>query len=339
MNDINALLMSSARTAACNVLIALLILGPAPVAGGEIATTCQIDAASASRSLDVLLNLGLVGHDGTGRYRTNWRLTPSGRRLTMAIFSLAQAVPETMFLPAALPLVDGSVDNPVDNPAPDPLQADAPTLLHAGEPATNPKNSELPNYPSNQGTAAGFSNPKNSDLQNDSVVIVLKEKEINTLKTTPIPGQPNPKNSDLQKAQAELERRRQQSHTAKQTRLIRNIAAALVDKGRPAVIDDAANADLRTIADRLVSAGCRPERAQEAVTNSPWTAEQMQAQLDVWFAYKQTPQARTITAHGFPYLVAARLERGVPCPAEISAAADDEHRFDEFLAAANGDVD
>lgn len=338
MNDINALLMASSRTAACNVLIALLILGPSPVAGVTIATTCKIDDGAATRALDVLLMLGLVAHDGTGRYRTNWRLTPAARRLALEILALASAVPPSQYLPAALPLVHSPVDNSVDNPAPDPLYADNPTPLHAGGPAPIPQNAESLNDPSKQGAAAVRNIPQNAESETLPVLVFDKEIEESFNKPLKTPAQPIPDNAELastlQAAQQALEARRAQSRNSKQARHIQDIAAALLARGRgPSASSAVLPPELVPAADRLVSAvGCPRARAELAVARSPWDAAAILEQIDIWRAYKDSSHGKTITAGGFPFLLAARIEKGVQCPLDVRAAGPDApSRFDGYI--------
>ena len=98
-------------------------------------------------------------------------------------------------------------------------------------------------------------------------------------------------------------------------RHIAEVVKALKNKGRPIFADDdPLPPDLRVAVDNLVVLGCPRRRAELAVARSPWGAADLILEIGRWKARLLSPEGKTITPSGFPYLLAARLEKGERCP-------------------------
>lgn len=340
MNDVAALLMASSRTSALNVLVALLILGPLPVAKAEIERVGKLDGESAKRGLDVLLTLGLVSHIGTEK-RTAWRITPAGKRLAGALFQLAAAIPDDQALPAPLPLqLDGPLSTPVDNfPAQPPLQAEDSPRLQAGQPVIHtlegdPKAVKPLSLfePGKQGAPGADSKAVKPPSVPPGVVVV---KDLNHQSSESFNNNNIARHPKAVKPPSGAERGRAR-HLAELTR-------ALLLKGVPQPAEaDPLPPDLRLCAEQLVKLGCGRNKAELAVVRSQWTGPEIIAQIGEWKAYRASPAGRNLD-HRFCYLVAARIAAAHPCPPITTARpaeseADDPtdpHRFDGWLAYAS----
>jgi len=113
---------------------------------------------------------------------------------------------------------------------------------------------------------------------------------------------------------------------------IADVARALLSKGAPQVSESPLPADLQLAAERLVSQAHLPrEKAELVAARSPWPAPKILEQLEIWLAYRESPAGANLTDGGFPYLVAARIEKGDECPVDTRAAVDTDHRYDGYI--------
>lgn len=115
-------------------------------------------------------------------------------------------------------------------------------------------------------------------------------------------------------------------------RHVAEVSKALLTKGAPLPADDdPLPPDLRAAAARLVERGRVPrERAELVVARSPWDAPKILEQLEIWLAYRESPAGANLDEAKFPWLIAARIERGEECPLDTRGAGD-VTRFDGYL--------
>lgn len=120
------------------------------------------------------------------------------------------------------------------------------------------------------------------------------------------------------------ERRGQSKHVA-------DIAAALLLKKTGQAPGTSLPADLAAAAGQLVARVNLPrDKAELVVARSPWAAEKILEQIEIWLAYRQSPYGADLDAR-FPWLVAARIERGEECPKDTRGAGEAESRYDGYL--------
>lgn len=183
-------------------------------------------------------------------------------------------------------------------------------VLDAADPA--PLQAEGP-----LGDASDITSGRNNSDSGADVLIVLKDSESNeSIKTirTPAAGV------------GKIPTRRRGAHLADVTR-------ALLLKGLPAAADDPFPADLRAAVEALVATvHVDRRRAEQAVARSPWAGPKILEQVAIWSAYQRSPLGANLDAGKFPWLVAARIEQGEPCPKDTrggSGAGGD--RYDGYL--------
>lgn len=106
----------------------------------------------------------------------------------------------------------------------------------------------------------------------------------------------------------------------------------LVRKGQPGPAgDDRLPPELLLCAERLVAVlHLSHERAELVVSGSPWDAAKILAEIDAWLIYRRSPDGANLKAGLFPFLVAARIEKGDECP-PVAPSAGGTRSFDGYL--------
>lgn len=105
------------------------------------------------------------------------------------------------------------------------------------------------------------------------------------------------------------------------TRHVADVARALLIKGAPQANNSPLPPDLRLVVERLVSQAHLPrEKAELVAARSPWPAPKILEQIEIWVAYRQSPAGANLNDGKFPWLVAARIEKGDECPQDTRLA-------------------
>jgi len=118
------------------------------------------------------------------------------------------------------------------------------------------------------------------------------------------------------------------------TRHVADVARALLSKGTPHPSESVLPADLQLAAERLVKGARVPrDKAELAVARSPWPAPKILEQIEIWLAYRQSPAGANLNDGKFPWLVAARIEKGDECPQDtrLQDAASKYDGYTQYL--------
>lgn len=314
------LLLSLSHTCAVQCLLALWAIGPLPVTQGAVAEAIGESDESAKRGLRRLKLRGLAICETKGGHETNWQLTPAAYQLPLPLDLLD------------LPHTPRPVQPDWPAPSPASLQARQPAVIFSVEQVAALGEDETDSAKSGIATPLKAESPADLLilLNKDSLSDSLKNKK-NTEIATPLKTE-SPvaalARQELEKARARDRARNGEAiPSGRQPRWMSGIVRDLARKSqnlepRP-ITDDPFPLAERVCVDKLISLGCSPKRAAEAVARTTWSADRIITEIAKWIAHKKSERGKTITDSGFPFLVASRIESQTACPEQQDWQTDD----------------